>query len=174
MTRPRYISAAAGLGAVALALTACSSSSSSSTESASPATSTAASPAATNTGGTNAGASGSLPTPPAGSTELANTNNNGVTYARYSNAGETPQQVVSFYESAWQSQGYSMSNSGGGGGGYGQYGGSNYGASGSKSGSYVNVQAGGQSSGPTYFEVCIGANQSAVDECENQSNSSSS
>lgn len=81
---------------------------------------------------------------------------------------------MSFYSQEWQSQGYTIDNSGGGGGGYGQYGGSNSTVEGSKDGSFVHAQAGGSSSGPTYFEVCLGADQSAVDECGNQSNSSSS
>jgi hypothetical protein len=81
---------------------------------------------------------------------------------------------VTFYTQEWQSQGYSITDSNSGGGGYGQYGGSNSVVEGSKDGSFVHAQAGGSSSGPTYFEVCIGADESAVDECGNQSNSNAS
>ena len=116
----------------------------------------------------------SFPAPPSGATTLQTSNSNGVEYARYSNPSQQPDQIVSFYTSAWQGEGFTMTNTGGGGGGYGKYGGADAGAEGNKDGSYVNVQAGGSTSGPTYFEVCMGPNQSAVNECGNQSNSGSS
>jgi hypothetical protein len=39
----------------------------------------------------------------------------------------------------------------------------------SKDGSFASVQAGGSDSGPTYFEVCLGTDESVVDNCEQQS-----
>ena len=52
-----------------------------------------------------------------------------------------------------------------GGGGYGQYGGSGAGATGSKSGSFVAVNAGGQTGQATYFSVCQGSDEQAVRQC---------
>ncbi len=181
-----HVVAAASVGAAALALAGCSSGSSESTTvtvtatpsaaestSAAPATSAAAAPSAS-VAESATSAAVSFPAPPAGSTTLQTSNANGVEYARYSNSGQQPEQVVSFYSQEWQNEGYSMTSSGGGGGGYGKYGGADAGATGTKDGSYVNVQAGGSTSGPTYFEVCMGPDESAVDQCGNQSNSGTS
>jgi hypothetical protein len=68
------------------------------------------------------------------------------------------------------SQGFTITNSGGGGGGWGKWGGANAGLSANKNGTYIDVQAGGQTGQPVYFEVCEGTNKSAVDQCENVSN----
>ncbi|MDQ1246694.1 MAG: hypothetical protein QG597_1062 [Actinomycetota bacterium] len=186
MTQIKAVAAATTIGAVALAVTGCGGSSSSTvtvTATAPAAETSAAAPASTASSAPKATASVaatatedavSFPAPPAGSTTLQTSNDNGVEYARYSNASEQPAAVVSYYSGKWQAEGYTMTNTGGGGGGYGKYGGADAGAEGSKSGSYVNVQSGGSTSGPTYFEVCMGSNQSAVNECGNQSNSGSS
>ena len=174
---------AVGIGAVALALAACSSGSSGSSTVTVTATATptavatqAAAPLKTEPvkpEATKAALTG-LPAAPAGSSVQQTSNNNGVQYARYANNSEGPTEIVAYYSAAWQKEGYAMTNSGGGGGGYGKYGGADAGASGTKTGSYVNVQAGGSTSGLTYFEVCQGSNQSAVNECGNQSKSGSS
>lgn len=83
-----------------------------------------------------------MPAAPSGAQLLQTSNTNGVQYARYSTS-EQPAQVISYYSSAWQGQGYTMTNSGGGGGGWGNYGGADAGATGSKAGVYVDVQSGG-------------------------------
>jgi hypothetical protein len=179
MNRTTLAYAATTMGAAALALGACSSGGGAAktvTVTATPSTAggtttTAAKPTVAATA-TQAAVSG-LPAPPSGATALQTSDTNGVQYARYSTS-EQPNQVVAYYTQAWQGQGYTMNQSGGGGGGWGKYGGADAGATGSKSGSYVDVQSGGSTSGPTYFEVCMGTNQSAVNECGNQSNSGSS
>jgi hypothetical protein len=113
----------------------------------------------------------SLPQPPAGATQQETRTDNGVQFARYSIDGQQPQQVVDYYTGIWQGEGYTITSSGGGGGGYGQYGGSGAGATGSKSGSFVAVNAGGQSGASTYFSVCAGADEQAVRQCnENNGN----
>ena len=108
----------------------------------------------------------SVPSPPSGSQTLQTSNSNGVQYARYSNATEQADAIVSFYSNAWQSEGYAMTNSGGGGGGWGslrrrcrcwrirvQV-------------RLLRQRAGGRKLvRPTYFEVCQGPNEQAVDEC---------
>ena len=38
-----------------------------------------------------------------------------------------------------------------------------------KDSTYVSVQAGDSSGGPTYYEVCVGADKSVVDQCGNES-----
>jgi hypothetical protein len=112
-----------------------------------------------------------LPQPPAGASPQEARTDNGVQFSRYSITGQAPQQVVDYYTGIWQGEGYTITNSGGGGGGYGQYGGSGAGATGSKSGSFVAVNAGGQTAGPTYFSVCAGADEEAVRQCcENNAN----
>ena len=163
-----------GLSVGAVALTGCSGSSSSSTEATVTATVTSsASPSSSPTSAGSASASSttsapsSLPQPPAGASELDSSDNNGVQYARYSIEGQQPSQVVSYYTNIWQGEGYTVNSSGGGGGGWGQYGGSGAGATGSKAGTFIAVQAGGQNGATTYFEVCQGANEQAVDQCGN-------
>jgi len=112
-----------------------------------------------------------LPQPPAGATQQETRTDNGVQFARYSIDGQQPQQVVDYYTGIWQGEGYTITSSGGGGGGYGQYGGSGAGATGSKSGSFVAVNAGGQTGASTYFSVCAGADEQAVRQCnENNGN----
>lgn len=123
-------------------------------------------PATTAAGG---GGSTSVPAPPAGSQLLQEANENGATYWRYSINGQTPQQVVATYQSELTAAGFAVTNSGGGGGGWGKWGGANAGVSADKDGEYIDVQAGGQSSGPTYFEVCAGPSEQSVEDCENSS-----
>lgn len=151
-------------------LAACGSGGSSTAPAASPATPTGPTAPATSPAG---GSPGTLPAPPSGAKELANRPSGSVTYARYSISGMTPAQVISTYKTEAQSAGYSVTDTGGGGGGWGGYGGANAGLKASKSGSYLDVQAGGQSSGPTYFEVCLGVDEAAVDQCDQNSNSDS-
>lgn len=151
-----YVSTGA-LGLAALALTGCSSGTSSTT-SPTPAPTTVT--------------AGSAINPPAGAKELEATTTNGVSYSRYSISGTGPEQVVGDYSSGAQAAGYTVTNTGSGGGGWGGYGGASAGMSATGSGTYLNVQAGGATSGPTYFEVCSGANASAVDQCDQKSQNS--
>ena len=161
-----------GIGIAALALAGCGGPTDTSekatekttvTETVAPPTSSATAPATT--------APASLPQPPAGATQQETRTDNGVQFARYSIDGQQPQQVVDYYTGIWQGEGYTITSSGGGGGGYGQYGGSGAGATGSKSGSFVAVNAGGQSGASTYFSVCAGADEQAVRQCnENNGN----
>lgn len=176
MSPAKALIVASSVGAVALALGACSSGSSGSTTvtvTATPSAAPSSAAAKPSVEPSATAASVSLPAAPAGASVLQTSNNNGVQYARYSTS-EQPAQVVSYYSGQWQNEGYAITNTGGGGGGWGKYGGSDAGATGSKSGSFVAVQAGGSTQGPTYFEVCQGANQQAVDECGNSSKSGSS
>lgn len=144
----------------ALAVTGCSTSTTSPAAPASEAApSVAPSDAATTT----------LPTPPSGAEELSNKTTGDVQYARYQISGSSAQTVVDDYSSQAKSDGYTVTNSGSGGGGWGGWGGSGAGMTASKSGSYLDVQAGGESGGPTYFEVCVGPDESAVDQCDQNS-----
>ena len=161
------LSAATGLGLAGL-LAACSSGSSS--KSTTTTTKASASNSSAGTTATTKAATTAIPAPPSGSTELQNTTQNGVAYQRWSNPSATPAQVVASYQSALASQGFTITNSGGGGGGWGKWGGANAGLSANKNGTYIDVQAGGQTGQPVYFEVCEGTNKSAVDQCENVSN----
>lgn len=136
-------------------------------------TTTAKSTAAPSTTGstttTLAARAGKLPAAPAGAQELQSSDSGGVMYARYQISGTTAEQVVSDYESQLKSSGYSVTSSGGGGGGWGEWGGAGAGLTATGDDYYVAVQAGGESSGPVYFEVCQGSSSSAIQECENQS-----
>lgn len=132
-------------------------------------TSSTASASSTTAATPTTAASGSLPAPPSGASELQSSSANGVAYARYQISGTTAEQVVSGYHGELQSAGYTVTDTGGGGGGWGKWGGAGAGLTAEGDGGYVAVQAGGQSSGPVYFEVCQGASSSAVQECENQS-----
>lgn len=162
------LTTATGLGIVGL-LAACSSGSDSKSATTSVATTTSAATGSSSASTTaKAGSGGALPDVPTGSVELQKSSANGVAYERWSNAsGSTPQQIVDEYKTALTAQGYTIVNSGGGGGGWGKWGGANAGLTASKSGTYVAVQAGGQSGQPVYFEVCQGTNEQAVDQCEN-------
>ncbi len=182
MNNNRAVVAAVGMGAAAIALSACSSGSSSQ----STVTVTATAPAPTEAVATAAvqptksvapsatkDQLSGLPPAPGGSQLMQTSTDNGVQYARYATSA-APQQIVSYYSQKWQAEGYQIQSTGGGGGGWGKYGGSDAGANGSKGGSYVDVQAGGSTQGPTYFEVCQGPNKAAVNECGNDSKSGSS
>lgn len=171
MTR-RNLTIAAGLSGVALLAAGCSSSTPTATETVTAtATESAPAPAPTPTATKTESGSGSatLPQPPAGSTKLGGSTKGDAEYARYKNSQESPQNVVNSYKKEAQNSGYTVKNSGGSGGGWGGYGGSNYGLTAEKSGSYLEVQAGGENSGPTYFEVCVGPESSARGHCENSS-----
>jgi hypothetical protein len=166
-----------GIGIAALALAGCGGSTDTSEKAAekTTVTETVAPPASSATTAATAApattAPAGLPQPPAGATQQETRTDNGVQFARYSVDGQQPQQVVDYYTGIWQGEGYTITSSGGGGGGYGQYGGSGAGATGSKSGSFVAVNAGGQSGASTYFSVCAGADEQAVRQCnENNGN----
>lgn len=161
MTEIRRLSLLAlGVAGTALVAAGCSSSS------------TTPAPAASSAvpeSGTTTATSGSLPAAPSGAKELSAKSEGGVEYARYQISGTSPEQVISDYSDEAKASGYTVTDTGSGGGGWGGWGGAGAGMEGSMSGSYLNVQAGGESGGPTYFEVCMGADQSAVDQCEQQS-----
>lgn len=86
-------------------------------------------------------------------------------YYRYSTS-QSPSAVTSYYSGALKSAGYTVTNSGSGGGGWGQYGGSGSGLDANNGSSFVAVNAGGEKSGPTYFEICTGASAASVDNCQ--------
>lgn len=128
-------------------------------------TTTQAAPATT----TAASSGGPTLTPPSGAQQLESDGKNGAQYTRYSISGTQASAVTSAYQSQLESQGYSITNSGGSGGGWGKWGGSESGVSGNNGSTYVDVQAGGQSGGPTYFEVCVGPSNTSVQDCEDSS-----
>ncbi|MFN8126863.1 MAG: hypothetical protein U0R64_10205 [Candidatus Nanopelagicales bacterium] len=170
----RSVFLAAGISGVALVAAGCSSSSTPAetvTVTASPTESAMPTPDETTT--TKASSESSLPSAPSGSTKLAVKVNGDAEYARYKTSSMTPKEVVSSYQKQAENDGYTVKNSGGSGGGWGGYGGSEAGMTAEKSGSYLDVQAGGESSGPTYFEVCVGPDSSVRDHCENSSNEDS-
>ena len=74
-----------------------------------------------------------------------------------------------------KADGYTISSAGGSGGGWGGYGGSNYGMTAKKGSGYLEVQAGGESGAPTYYEVCVSANgsEAGLRHCDNESNQDS-
>ena len=109
------------------------------------------------------------PAAPAGAQQLQQATANGAAYWRYSINGTTAAQVVSGYRSELQAAGYSITDQGGGGGGWGKWGGAGAGLTGSHGGTYVSVQAGGQTGQATYFEVCVGPSSSSVQDCEDVS-----
>jgi hypothetical protein len=132
-------------------------------------TTTTVVPTTTAAPATTAAGAGSPAAAPAGAQQLQNAAANGATYWRYSINGTTPAQVVSDYQGELQAAGYTVVNQGGGGGGWGKWGGAGAGLTGQHGGNYVAVQAGGQNSGPTYFEVCLGPSSQSVQDCENVS-----
>ena len=170
----RITAVIAGLGITALALSGCGGTTNSTkttvtetiSASATPSTSASASTSAS----PGAAASPGLAQPPAGASQLETRTDDGVQFARYSLEGQQPQQVVDYYTGVWQGEGYTVTSSGGGGGGYGQYGGSGAGATGSKPGAFVAVNAGGQTGQATYFSVCQGADEQAVRKCSENNN----
>ena len=137
---------------------------------AAPATTAAASAATTAAPVASTEAAGPVPAAPSGAKQLQQEQESGATYWRYSISGTTPAAVVSGYQSELSGSGYTVTNSGGSGGGWGKWGGVGSGLTANNGTDYVSVQAGGQTSGPTYFEVCVGPNASSVDNCENASN----
>jgi hypothetical protein len=165
------MAAAATVGIAGLAAAGCSSSDkangSSVASTVSSTTPTTAKPA-TNVAPTTA-AGPTAPGAPAGAQQLQTAATNGATYWRYSIAGASPAQVVGDYRSELQSAGYTVTDQGGGGGGWGKWGGAGAGLTGQHGGTFISVQAGGQTGAPTYFEVCVGPNSTSVQDCENVS-----
>lgn len=151
----RILQLTVGVAGSALLVTGCSSSSTA-----------PAAPPATEGSTTQSGA---VPAAPSGATELSSSDTGGIAYARYSISGTSPSAVIADYTSEAKAAGYTVTDSGGGGGGWGGWGGAESGMEATGTGTYLNVQAGGQSGGTTYFEVCSGADQSAVDQCEQNS-----
>ena len=139
------------------------------TEAAPPATTQAQPPATTTAASSPSSSGGPNLTAPSGAQQLESDEKNGAQYTRYSITGTAASAVTGDYQSQLESQGYSITNSGGSGGGWGKWGGSEAGVSGNNGTTYVDVQAGGQSGGPTYFEVCVGPSNSSVQDCEDAS-----
>jgi hypothetical protein len=160
-----------GTASIALLAAGCSSSDSAESSPSAQASTAAPTPASPSATGTSADVAG-IPKPPDGAKELQNRTENGVHYARYSTTKMTPKEVGSAYAAEVKADGYTVTKQGGGGGGWGGYGGSDYGVEAEKSGAYLSEQAGGESGAKTYFEVCVGADKSAVEKCENQSKDS--
>ena len=133
---------------------------------------TAPAPAASTAAATPA-ATSALPAAPAAAKQLASRQKNGATYYHYSISGQTPQQIVNFYQSELQSSGFTVKSTGGGGGGWGAYGGSEAGISGDNTSEWIDVEAGGEKSGPTYWEVCVGPSNQSVNDCQDVEDSSS-
>ena len=174
MTRPRTLMIGTASAGALLMLAACGNSSSSTVTVTTTASSSASSPAATTpAASTPAATSGNggqtLPAPPTGAKELQSEKEFGGLYSRYEITGKTPAQIEAEYKAGLEKDGYKITSSGGGGGGWGKWGGAGAGLTGDKTGSYVSVQAGGQKSGPTYFEVCVGPDKSIEQACENVS-----
>ena len=139
------------------------------------ATTTAAAPATTAAAPSTSSA---LPAAPAGAEQLAQRSQNGATYYHYQIGGQTPQQIVDGCQSELESSGFTVKSTGGGGGGWGGYGGSGAGISSDNGTEWIDVEAGGQNSGPTYWEVCVGPSEQSVNDCQdindNDSDSKSS
>ncbi len=134
---------------------------------AAPAETTAAAPAATTAAPTSAAAN--VPPPPDGAKKVDSEDESGMQYTRYKISGTSAEAVVKSYESQLKSAGFTITNAGGSGGGWGKWGGSGYGMDAKDEATFVSVQAGGSDNGPTYFEVCVGADKSVVDKCGNES-----
>ena len=159
---------ATALGSGVVLVAAGCSSNSSSTSSASP---TPTTPAVTTP---PPAPSGAIPAPPAGSTvtQASKAVSGGGTYAQYKTSA-TPTAVTSYYDTALKASSFTITNNGSGGGGWGQYGGSDAQISGNDGKTFVAVNAGDSKGGPTYFEVCSGPSQAAVEACQNGSHGSS-
>ena len=163
-----------GLGIAALAVSGCGGTTTADKTTVTETVSASATPSTSASASTSASpsvaASPGLAKPPAGASQLETESDDGVVFARYSLDGQQPQQVVDYYTGIWQGEGYTVTSSGGGGGGYGQYGGSGAGATGSKPGAFVAVNAGGQTGQATYFSVCQGSDEQAVRKCSEDNN----
>jgi hypothetical protein len=163
-----------GLGIAALAVSGCGGTTTADKTTVTETVSASATPSTSASASTSASpsvaASPGLAQPPAGASQLETESDDGVVFARYSLDGQQPQQVVDYYTGIWQGEGYTVTSSGGGGGGYGQYGGSGAGATGSKPGAFVAVNAGGQTGQATYFSVCQGSDEQAVRKCSEDNN----
>jgi hypothetical protein len=163
------MAAAATVGIAGLAAGCSSSDKANGSSVASTVSSTAPTTARPTTAAPTTAAGPTAPGAPAGAQQLQTAATNGATYWRYSIAGASPAQVVGDYQSELQSAGYTVTNQGGGGGGWGKWGGAGAGLTGQHGGTFVSVQAGGQTGAPTYFEVCVGPNSTSVQDCENVS-----
>lgn len=164
MGKKLIVATAFGSGVV-LALAGCSSnSSSSSSESPTAAAPTSAAPAPV----------AAVPAPPAGSTLVSGptATANGGTYNQYKTA-QAPTAVTGYYDSAMKNEGFTITNNGSGGGGWGQYGGSGATVGGNTGSLFVEVNAGASKQSTTYFEVCSGPSQAAVNSCQNGNHGSS-
>lgn len=174
----------AGLsGAALFAAAGCSSSGSSTATSATPtqapASPTAAAPTPTATAmptkkPESSTTSTTLPAAPAGAQLLGEHKSGSNEYARYK-ISMPPKKVVNKYKKQAQKDGYSITNAGGSGGGWGGYGGSDYGMTAKKGAAYREVQAGGENGAPTYYEVCVSADNSkaGLAHCDRQSENDS-
>ena len=122
----------------------------------------------------DSGGATTLPAAPAGAKLLGEHKAGSNEYARYK-ISMPPKKVVNKYKNQAKKEGYSITNAGGSGGGWGGYGGSDYGMTAKKGDAYREVQAGGESGAPTYYEVCVSANNSrtGLAHCDRQSESDS-
>jgi hypothetical protein len=177
----RSAALAISLTGVALVAAGCSSSGSSPAASTAPteAPTEAATPTPTPTEAaatpkSTEGGSATLPKAPAGAELQGDASRGGNEYARYK-ISMPPKKVVNKYKKQAKADGYTISSAGGSGGGWGGYGGSNYGMTAKKGSGYLEVQAGGESGAPTYYEVCVSANgsEAGLRHCDNESNQDS-
>lgn len=159
----------AGVGVAALVLAGCSKSSTTAEKTTVTETVTSAAPAGKSavpsTSGPAAPAAGAdLPQPPAGATQIRSSTTDGMVHAHYSIEGQTPKQVADYYVGIWSGEGYTINDTSSG-GRPGRYGGSGASAKGSKSGSFVAVDAGAGNGEPTYFDVCQGTDEGLIRHC---------
>lgn len=158
-----------GVGVAALALSGCSTSSTTVekttvTETVTSSASSSASSTTSTSGPSAPPAGAALPQPPAGATQIRSSDDDGMVHARYSVEGQTPKQVADYYTGIWSGEGYTIDDTSSG-GDPGKYGGSGASAKGSKSGTFVAVDAGAGNGEPTYFDVCQGTNEELVMHC---------
>ncbi len=113
---------------------------------------------------------GAVPAPPTGSTAVSG----GGTNTNYKNT-MAPAAVKNYYVTALQASGYTIITNTQNGGGGGGYGGSGAGVIASQGATFVGVGAGGETGQTTYFSVCSGPTQAAVQGCySNENNNSNS
>jgi hypothetical protein len=111
---------------------------------------------------------------PSGSTLLGSKESANVVYQHYKTSTE-PKEVESYYDEQLTSAGWSIESSGGGGGGWGSYGGSDYGLTAKREEDYFDLEAGGEKSHTSYFEICAGpGSRSECEEMSENENESSS
>jgi hypothetical protein len=111
--------------------------------------------------------------PPSGAKLLDEKTSGDVIYQHYSTS-KTPKQVEELYGEEVQAAGWSIVQSGGSGGSWGPYGGSDYGLTAKRDDDYFDLEAGGEKSSTSYFEICASVAEGTREDCDELSNESSS